>query len=194
MRHLSKIAMVLTVGLATSGCFVATDPAPVQTTGPTGPVTNPTPVVYDAPVALGLEGMPGYHVLANGSSSLPSGDLGFVITANGAGGYRVTYSDTLGSAAHFSGVITTDGTFDPNQVQYYSGAEYITLSSDYRTITFDSTPGSAVDGVDLVSSTDPIYLDLMVDGAHTGFGIYFTGAQSGEVKSSAYDPVAFTTP
>lgn len=195
MRHLTKIAMVFTLGLATTGCFIATDPAPVQTGPAGGPVSNPNPPpALDAPVALGLQGMPGYHVLANGSSSLPSGDLGYVITANGLGGYRLTWSDTLGSAAHFSGVITTDGAFDPSQLRGYSGVEYITLSRDARTITFDSTPGRAVDGVDMVSSTDPIYVDLYVDGARTGFGVYFTGAQSGQVIGSAYNPVAFTSP
>jgi hypothetical protein len=48
--------------------------------------------------------------------------------------------------------------------------------------------------VDLVSSTDPIYVDLLVDGARSGFGVYFTGADSGTQLSTAYDPVAFTAP
>ena len=201
MRLLAKLAMVASLGLVTAGCFVVPDPAPqpvpVQPTPSGGPVVSPTPTpspALDAPVALGLRAMPGYHVAANASSTLPAGDLGFVVTANGQGGYRITWSDTYGSAAHFSGVITTDGQFDPNQVAHYSGAESIALSSDLSTITFESTPGAALDGVDLVSSTDPIYLDLFVDGARTGFGVYFTGGQSGQLLSSAYVPVAFTSP
>src|SRR5256885_5860502 len=173
MRHLSKIAMVLTFGLTAAGCFVAADPGPYN--GPShggGGGGAPAPAL-DAPVALGLRGMAGYHVSAGSASELPDGDLGFVITANGQGGYRVTWSDTYGSAAHFSGSITTDGYFDRSQVAGYSGAEYLTLSDDDRVITFDSTPGSYVDGVDLVSSTDPIYLDLTVDGSRSGFGVYF---------------------
>ena len=106
----------------------------------------------------------------------------------------MTWSDTYGSAAHFAGQITTDGYFDRSQVAGYSGAEYLTLSGDDRVITFDSTPGSYVDGVDLVSSTDPIYLDVTVDGARSGFGVYFTGAQTHALINSAYVPVAFTSP
>jgi hypothetical protein len=197
MRHLSKIAMVLTFGLATAGCFVPTDPGPYDGPhgGGGGPVVTPTPSpALDAPVSLGLRGMPGYHVAAGASAALPDGDLGFIVTANGQGGYRVTWSDTYGSAAHFSGTITTDGYFDANQVVGYSGAEYITVSHDARQITFESTPGNYVDGVDLVSSTDPIYLDLIVDGYRSGFGVYFTGAQTGALINSAYVPVAFTSP
>jgi hypothetical protein len=136
--------------------------------------------------------MYGYRVLSNASAELPAGDLGFVVTANGQGGYRVTWSDTYGSAANFQGVITTDGYFDASQVRGYSGAESIQISPDRGSITFASTPTSYVDGVDLVSSTDPIYLDLFVDGARTGFGIYFTGADSGATIAAAYNPVAFT--
>lgn len=194
MRHLSKIAMVVLVGAAASGCIVTTDPAPAPGPGP-APAPAPTPApALDAPQAMGFQRMLGYHVMANASSTLPSGDLGFVITANGNGGYRITWSDTLGSAAHFSGVATTDGSFDPSQVRYYSGYETIGISSDARTVTFESTPGQNVDGVDLVSTTDPIYLDVAVDRAHAGFSIYFTGAQTGSLISSSYDPVAFTSP
>src|SRR5207245_8013245 len=142
----------------------------------------------------GLRAIVGYHVSACSSSQLPDGALGFVITANGQGGYRVTWSDTYGSAAHFSGTITTDGYFDRSQVAGYSGAENILLSDGDRVISFASTPGSYVDGVDLVSSTDPIYLDVNVDGQRSGFGVYFTGAQTHALINSAYVPVAFTSP
>jgi hypothetical protein len=138
--------------------------------------------------------MPGYHVLAGASSELPAGDIGFVVTANGQGGYRLTWSDTAGSAAHFSGSITCDTTFDPSQLRGYSGYENVGLSSDNTTITFDSVPGANLDGVDLVSNSDPIYLDLLVDGSHNGFNIYFTGAESSLLLTSSYDPVAFTSP
>ncbi len=194
--RLNTIALVPLLGFAATGCIVATDPAPAPAPAPApGPVVTPTPTpALDAPQALGAQAMLGYHVAANASAALPDGDLGYVVTANGQGGYRVSWSDTLGSAAHFTGVITTDGTFDPNQLSGLSGYENITISSDLSTITFDSTPGTALDGVDLVSSTDPIYLDLSVDGSRTGFSIYVTGAQSGGQLSSAYDPVAFTSP
>jgi hypothetical protein len=192
MRTLSKLGIVLTFGLVASGCVVATDPYYDPTPGP-APAPAPAPAL-DAPRPLGAQAMYGYRVMANASAELPAGDLGFVVTANGQGGYRVTWTDTYGSAAQFQGVITTDGYFDATQVRGYSGAEDIRMSADASTITFGSTPGSYVDGVDLVSSTDPIYLDLYVDGSRSGFGIYFTGAESGSLISAAYNPVAFTSP
>ncbi len=191
MRNLTKLAVLLTFAVSTTGCFVAADPGP-HSPGPTGP-THPAPAL-DAPRPLGAAQLVGYRVESNASAELPAGDLGFVITANGQGGYRVTWSDTYGSAASFTGSVTTDGYFDSSQVHGYSGAEDIQVSADEGTISFSSVPGSYVDGVDLVSSTDPIYLDLRVDGEHTGFGIYFTGAESGAQLSSDYNPVAFTSP
>ena len=190
MRNLIHVGLLLGLGFVATGCVVGGDPAPYHDGGPPPP---PAPAL-DAARPLGAQQMLGYRVAANASAELPAGDLGFVITANGAGGYRVTWSDTYGSAATFSGTITTDGYFDPSQLSGYSGAESIELSPDDSTITFASQPGSYVDGVDLVSSTDPIYLDLSVDGAPSGFGIYFTGAESGAQLNSDYNPVAFTSP
>ncbi len=194
MRNLHKLGLALAVAFSATGCVVAPDPGPSPGGGnPPPPAPAPAPAL-DAARPLGVQQMLGYRVQANASSELPAGDLGFVVTANGAGGYRVTWSDTYGSAASFTGTITTDGYFDPAQLHGYSGAENIALSADEGTITFSSTPGSYVDGVDLVSSTDPIYLDLQVDGARSGFGIYFTGAESGALLTSDYNPVAFTSP
>jgi hypothetical protein len=190
MRNLNKLGLLLTFALSTTGCFVAADPAPYS---PPPTTTGPAPAL-DAPRPLGLAHLAGYRVEPNASAELPAGDLGFVITANGQGGYRVTWSDTYGSAAGFTAYLTTDGYFDASQVRGYSGAEDIQMSADAGTVTVSSTPGSYVDGIDVVSSTDPIYLDLRVDGARTGFGIYFTGAESGAQLSSDYNPVAFTSP
>ena len=189
MRNLHKLGLLLSLGFVATGCIVGGDPGPYH-----GNDGAPPPPALDAARPLGAQQMLGYRVAANSSAELPAGDLGFVITANGAGGYRVTWSDTYGSAATFSGTITTDGYFDPSQLSGYSGAESIELSPDDATITFASAPGSYVDGVDLVSSTDPIYLDLRVDGDPNGFGIYFTGAESGALLTSDYNPVAFTSP
>ena len=191
MRNFAKLGLVLACAFSATGCIVAGDPGPYHGGGGNPPPPAPA---LDAARPLGAQGMLGYRVAANAAAELPAGDLGFVITANGQGGYRVTWSDTYGSAAAFTGYITTDGYFDASQVRGYSGAEDIQMSADGSTITFGSSPGSYVDGVDLVSSTDPIYLDLRVDNAQTGFGIYFTGAESGAQLSSDYNPVAFTSP
>lgn len=191
MRLLTKISLVPLFALAASGCIVEHDPGPYDGPAPApAPAPAPSPAV-DAAEPMGAQAMLGYHVLANGSAALPDGDLGFVVTANGGGGYRITWSDTLGSAADFSGTITTDGYFQ--SVQPYSGEEYID-TPDSSTVTFESQPGTYVDGVDVVSSTDPIYVDLLVDGSHYGFSIYFTGGETGTLQTAAYNPVAFTSP
>jgi hypothetical protein len=184
MRLWTKLPLLVFFATTATGCFVspAPEPAPYQ------------PAPTDVAVPLGVQSMPGYHVLAGAASELPAGDLGFVVTANGNGGYRLTWSDTQGSLARFSGTITCDTTFDPAQLKPYSGAENLALSADDTTITFDSQPGANVDGVDLVSQSDPIYVDLLVDGSRSGFSIYFTGARSSLLLNSGYDPVAFTSP
>jgi hypothetical protein len=193
--RLNLIALASLCSLAATGCIVVPQDPPPPAQQPTPVVVPPTPTpALDAPQRLGLLGMSGYHVRAGASAELPAGDIGYVVTANGSGGYRITWSDTYGSAAQFSGTITTDGTFDPNQLQHFSGGENITVSSDLRTIYFDSVPGAVLDGVDLVSSTDPIYLDAAVDGSRQGFSLYFTGADTGQLLTSAFDPVAFTAP
>jgi hypothetical protein len=136
--------------------------------------------------------MLGYHLRANAASEIPANDIGFLATANGLGGYRLAWVAFAGSTSTFSGSIGTDGVFDAQQVSGFSGREQITLTSDLREIDFSSVPNDQADGVDFVPSSDPIYVDLRIDGglAH----IFFTGADSGRVYQSSYDPVAFTSP
>jgi hypothetical protein len=187
MHRLLVLACVGSFG----GCVVY-DPGPGP--GPSGPTAPPRADLAGEPTAsLGPTAYPGYRVLANGSASIPGGDIGFLVTANGQGGYRVAWTDTLNSPAHFTGTITVDGEFDTRQTNGLSGAESLTYAAPNQ-LAFDSVPGSNLDGVDLVSSTDPIYLDAMIDDSHVGVNIYFTGAQTGLLVNSAYDPVAFTSP
>jgi hypothetical protein len=191
--RLSLALILLSSTLASTGCIVHTHDYGDGGGGPVGGGGGGGQVL-DGAEPLGLRAMLGYHVSAGAASALPDGDIGYVVTANGQGGYRVSWSDTYGSPAHFSGTITTDGVFDPSQFSGLSGAEYLSMSADQRTISFDSVPGSNFDGVDLVSSTDPIYVDATVDGSHYGFSMYFTGADTHQVLTSSYDPVAFTSP
>ena len=180
LRSLSSLSLITLFGLTAAGCFVDHN--------------HDGGGLVDQAHPLGAQGMPGYRVRANAASELPANDRGFIVTANGNGGYRVTWSDFSGSTSQFSGTISTDGQFDPTQLLPFSGNENLTLARDNSSFTFESTPGGALDGVDMVSSTDPIYLDAMVDGSHVGFGIFFTGAESSLLQSSDFDPVAFTSP
>ncbi len=146
----------------------------------------------DAAERLGLRGMLGYHLRAGAASEVPGDQVGFVITANGQGGYRLAWVALAGNVSTFSGTIDSDGTFDPASTLPLSGRETITVSSDGRQLTFASVPSSVADGVDIVPSADPIYVDARIDGAPAS--IFFTGADSSRLRVSDFDPVAFTSP
>jgi hypothetical protein len=180
LRSLSTLSLCTIFAVGAAGCF--------------GTHRDDGGGIADQARPLGAQGMPGYRVRAGAASELPANDRGFIVTANGNGGYRLTWGDFAGSTSEFSGTVSTDGRFDPTQLLPFSGNENIALSADNGAFTFDSTPGGALDGVDMVSSTDPIYVDALVDGSHVGFNIYFTGAESSLLLTSDYDPVAFTSP
>src|SRR5207302_2014483 len=81
--------LVLACAASLGGCVVydpGIDP------GPSGPVAPPRADLAGEPTAsLGPTSYPGYRVLANGSASIPGGDIGYLVTANGQGGYRVVW-------------------------------------------------------------------------------------------------------
>jgi hypothetical protein len=146
----------------------------------------------DRSVPLGARRMLGYHVRAGAASEVPAGDIGYLVTANGLGGYRLAWVAFAGSTHVFSGRIESDSTFDPRSIVGYSGREQITLTADNLAIDFSSVPDAAADGVDFVPTVDPIYVDLRVDGVPAN--VYFTGAETSRLYLSAYNPVAFTSP
>jgi hypothetical protein len=152
---------------------------------PTGPAGEPQ-------VTLGPTSYPGYHVKANASTSLPGGALGFLVTANGQGAYRVVWTDTLGAGDTFSGTLTTDGSFDATKTNPIGNPNL--QRSAANQYAFSSTPGANLDGFDVVSSTDPVYLEAKIDGSTANVAIYFTGATTSQIQTSALDPVAFTSP
>lgn len=158
---------------------------PSNAVTPTGPSGEPL-------VNLGPNNYPGYRVRALSATAIPAGGIGFAVTANGSGGYRVIWTDTLNSAATFSGTLTTDGNFDVGQTQLI-GSPGLTQTGANQ-YAFSSVPGAQVDGFDVVSSTDPVYLEAKIGGSTAGVAIYFTGATSNLVQTSAQNPVAFTSP
>ncbi|MCU1280923.1 MAG: hypothetical protein JWM53_4469 [bacterium] len=146
----------------------------------------------DSPVPLGARGELGYHVRAGAASEVPGDEVGFVVTANGQGGYRLAWVAVDGSLSSFSGTASSDGVIDPASIAPFSGRENIQLSRDGRTLDFSSVPSGAADGLDFVPSADPIYVDLRIDGAAAQ--IFFTGADTSRLYLSQYNPVAFTSP
>lgn len=179
MRIWPALSSLPLLALSAAGCH-AHHEVPVGSNAPDAPVVFP-------------DGATGYLVAAGASAGLPALDRGFIVTVNGAGGYRVAWSDLADGDETFSGTITADAGFDPTQVAGYSGRENITLSPDNSTITFSSSPGNNLDGVDMVSNSDPIILDALVDGSRQHFDIVFTGADSGNLIFSQFDPVAFAS-
>ncbi len=146
----------------------------------------------DSPVRLGARGELGYHLRAGAASEVPGDAIGYVVTANGLGGYRVAWVALAGSTSSFSGSVETDGAIDPRSVAALSGRETISVRADGSGIDFSSVPDASPDGVDFVPSVDPIYVDLRIDGAAAP--IFFTGADTSRLRQSDYDPVAFTSP
>lgn len=146
----------------------------------------------DEPERLGRQRLLGYHVRAGADSVLPADVAGFVVTANGLGGYRIAWSGFTGLAQLFTATVTSDGPFIPSSIVGLSGRERITLTTDNAQLDVQSAPDGTVEGVDFVPLTEPIYVDLRIDGAPAP--IFFTGADSGRQRQSLYDPVSFTSP
>jgi len=146
----------------------------------------------DSAVHLGARSELGYHLRAGAASEVPGDTIGFVVTANGFGGYRVAWVAVTGSTSTFSGSIDTDGVIDANSVTPLSGRETIVVRANGSGLDFSSVPDANPDGVDFVPSVDPIYVDLRIDGAVAP--IFFTGAETSRLRQSDYDPVAFTSP
>jgi hypothetical protein len=146
----------------------------------------------DAAVRLGARGVLGYHVRAGAASEVPGDAVGFVITANGQGGFRLAWVALDGNASVFDATIDTDGTFDAASTVPLSGRETITATLDGQTLTASSVPGSAPDGLDFVPSVDPVYVDARIDGVPAD--IYFTGGDTSRLRVTNLNPVAFTSP
>lgn len=153
---------------------------------------GPAPPPPDRAVPLGARGQLGYHLRAGAASEVPGDRVGFVVTANGGGGYRIAWVAFDGSASTFSGSASSDGVIDPKSIVPLSGREQIALAPDGTSLAFSSVAGGAPDGVDFVPSTDPIYVDLRIDGAPGA--IFFTGAETSRLLETGLDPVAFTSP
>lgn len=181
MRGLPLGFLTLSLALA-SGCIVVDNRNP-----------NPGPTPTNEP-AVTLAGYPGYRVRANASASIPGGDIGYIVTANGQGGYRLTWTDTVASTAIFSGSVTVlGGIFDRTQTTTFSGQEAVDFTGDNQ-VVFQSIPTNAVHGIDMVTTADPIVVDAKIGDLNSGVRIYFTGAQTGLLSTSAYNPVAFSSP
>jgi hypothetical protein len=164
MRRLSLLTLLLPAAGLASGCFVVVDPNP--------PVCNP-PTQTRSQASYEQ-----FRVRPGSFAEIPAADFGFSVTANNTGGYRVAYSDQSGRRSTcFGGILSTAGTFDASQTKIF-GNPQITNSASNE-IRFGSAPGADVDGLDVVPSEDPLFLDAFVNGSAGGVRIFFPDNTAG---------------
>ncbi len=126
------------------------------------------------------------HVLAGGSVTIPDGEYGFTVTANGQGGYRVAWVDAAGVGLRFHGSVFVHGSF--SQISS-TGMNYATATGER--LDFESEPGAGALGyVDFVSSTDPITVDALA-GSQDGT-LWFVDPSG--TTDTAPTPATFTSP
>jgi hypothetical protein len=126
------------------------------------------------------------HILANASIDIPPGQVGFAITADGQGGYRVAWVDTAGANRRYHGSVFVAGSF--SQLSSV-GMQYVMATGER--LDFQSAPGAGTTGyVDFVTSVDPITVDGLV-GSSDATLFYVDG--SGVARSVA-TPATLTSP
>lgn len=126
------------------------------------------------------------HIQANASISIPPGQVGFAVTADGLGGYRVAWVDTAGANRRYHGSIFDNGSF--SQISSV-GMQYATANGGR--LDFESAPGAGTAGyVDFVSSVDPVVVDAL--NGSGGSALYYVDT-SGLTRAVA-TPATFTSP
>lgn len=126
------------------------------------------------------------HVQAGGSVTVPDGQYGFTVTANGQGGYRVAWVDAANAGLRYHGSVFVHGSF--SQISS-TGMNYATANGER--LDFESAPGFGTLGyVDFVTSTDPITVDVLA-GAQPGTLWYPDGTGT---TTATTTPGTFTSP
>jgi hypothetical protein len=140
-----------------------------------------------------------FRVRPGSFAEIPASDFGFSVTANTTGGYRVAYSDQGGLATCFQAILSvgddgpTLGAFETNQTRALGAA--VVENSATNEIRVASAPGSDVHGVDVVTTTDPLFLDVFINNSSSGTRIFFPDNTAGgalavvtSTNRGAFDP------
>jgi hypothetical protein len=135
---------------------------------------------------------PSFHVQANASADITAGDVGYAVTADGRGTYRLAWSDTQGFDTCFTGLITAFDNFAQTDFTGLSGYETIQLVAPNQ-IAFSSIPEATRHGVDFFVSKNPAYVDVAAGGNAT-VNIYYVDAQTSLLMLTGANPVAFSSP
>ena len=181
MLRLLPTSLVLATTL--TGCVVQSNGGPIH-----HQVTCDPPAFTNSHSAYPL-----YHVEPNVSTSFDATDNRptYALTAASGSSFRLVWSDPVGAATCFQGLITIDGTFSQAAIAM-GGADVVFNNSNQ--IAFASIPGSNIDGVDFIADTQPVYVDGFVDSG-TSTTIYYTDSDTGvETDTNNQNVAAFTSP
>ena len=146
---------------------------------------------------------PTYRILPGASTVVQPGTASYGITANTGKAYRLVWTGANGTQ-RFYGSIWTTGTFTSFTPGCIGNAcpvgstgtisSPVNLNGGGQRIDFDTFPGSAQVGLDFVSSTEPVYFDLFVDGVRHPNFVYFPATDnSGQISNPGAIPFALTT-
>ena len=149
--------------------------------------------------SFGARDMVGCRLSPGEQPALDGKYTGFLLSSDKPDHYSVGWIDSLDAASSFSGTLSVDDTIDPRAIHGHTGNEVIHSDSPNQ-LSFESSPGNRLDGIDFTTSSPVIYLDGFMNGSRLGFTVSFVGPfyndYSGSWTSqtaSDRDPVAFTS-
>jgi hypothetical protein len=129
---------------------------------------------------------------------------GYGVTANLGGAYRLVWSgDAAASGAHreFRGSVYTPGSFSsllpgcggacPLEADDFV-SQPIGIPGGER-IDFNTLATTGLDGFDFSVSAEPVYFDLLIDGARYPDLVFFPSSDTGTMVSPAAIPFGLTT-
>jgi hypothetical protein len=154
-----------------------------------------------------LTGLTVYRIKPGASSVLqPGTQAGYAVTANLGGSYRVvwtgdagvshTYTEfwgTMWSPGHLTNLVAgcSDGSCALESDDFLSGVRVD--SSGGTRVDFDTFATTGLDGFDVVTDTEPVILDLYVDGARLPDLILFFNTDNNQISKAGTLPFGLTT-
>ncbi len=142
-----------------------------------------------------------YVVAAGQGVQLPANTAGYAITSGGGGSYRIVWDANGSASQEFWGSIFTTGTFTSagpcaatvcglESNDFVSQAYAVTGG---QRIDFDGFASANADGIDFVTSTEPVYFDLLIDGSRSASNVFFISNATGQLATAGTVPFGLTT-
>jgi len=152
---------------------------------------------FPKPRPLGAKHLPGYELLSGHTLGYDTRYVGYLVTSDKPGHVTIAWIDHSSGGDVFDGTIAADAPFDPAGTFAHTGDEALAFDSPAQ-LSFHSTPGARLLGVDVAAPSGVIYLDARINQAHDGATIDFNTLvdpdfPSDDSWSSQVDPVAFAT-